>query len=75
MLQFYETQKDDADGSQGNRERTARKSEKAPRREEELEHSGTIRDDEQKPDVASTAEEEMEIHQQMNQNHKLKEKI
>jgi len=33
-------------------------------REEELEHSGTIRDGEKKPDAASTTEEETEIHQQ-----------
>jgi small-conductance mechanosensitive channel len=45
------------------------------REEEELEHSGTIRDGEQKPDAASTTEEEMEIHQQRNQIHKLKEKV
>jgi len=31
-------------------------------REEELEHSGAIRDGEQKPDAASTTEEETEIH-------------
>jgi len=34
------------------------------REEEELEHSGTIRDGEQKADAASTTEEETEIHQQ-----------
>ena len=44
-------------------------------REEHLEHSGTIREGEQKPDAASTTEEETEIHQQRNQIHKLKEKI
>lgn len=43
------------------------------REEEQLEHSGTIRDGEQKLDAASTTEEEMEIHQ--NQICKLKEKI
>jgi hypothetical protein len=43
-------------------------------REEQLEHSGTIRDGEQKPDAASTTEEEKKIHQQRNQIHKLKEK-
>ena len=43
-------------------------------REEQLEHSGTIRDGEQKPDAASTTEEETKIHQQRNQIHKLKEK-
>jgi len=42
-------------------------------REEELEHSGTIRDGEQKPDAASTKGEETEIHQQRNQIYKLKE--
>jgi small-conductance mechanosensitive channel len=42
--------------------------------EEELEHSGTLRDGEQKPDAAFTTEEP-EIHQQRNQIHKLKEKI
>ena len=35
---------------------------------------GTIRDGVQKPDAASTTEE-MEIHKQRNQIHKLKEKI
>ena len=44
-------------------------------REEELEHSGTIRDGEQKTDAASTTEVEQEIHQQMNRIHKLKEKL
>ena len=42
------------------------------REEEELEHSGTIRDREQKPNTAFTAEEEMEIHQQRDQTHILK---
>jgi hypothetical protein len=32
------------------------------REEEELEHSGTIRDGEQKPDAPPTTEEETEIH-------------
>jgi len=45
------------------------------REEEELEHSGTIRDGEQKLDAASTTEEEMAIHQQGNQIHKLKENV
>jgi len=45
------------------------------REEEQLEHLGTIRDGEQKPDAASTIEEETEIQQQRNQIHKLKEKI
>ena len=44
------------------------------REEEQLEHSGTIRDGEQEPDAASTTEKETEI-QQWNQIHKLKEKI
>jgi len=44
-------------------------------REEQLEHSGTIRGGEEKPDAASTTEEETEIHQQRNQIHKFKEKI
>jgi len=43
-------------------------------REEQLEHSGTIRDCEKKPDATSTTEEETEIHQQRNQIYKLKEK-
>jgi len=43
--------------------------------EEKLEHSGTIRDSEQKPNAASTIEEETEIHQQRNQIYKLKEKL
>jgi len=45
------------------------------REEEELEHSGTTRDGKQKPDAASTTEDETEIHQQRNQIYKLKEKI
>ena len=45
------------------------------REEEQLEHSGTIRDGEQKPDAASTTEEDTEIQQQRNHIHKLKEKI
>ena len=45
------------------------------REEEQLEHSGTIRDGEQKLEAASTAEEEMEIHQHHDQICKLKEKI
>ena len=43
--------------------------------EKQLEHSGTIRDGEQKPNASSTTEEETEIHQQRNQIHKLKEKL
>ena len=43
--------------------------------EEELEHPGTIRDREQKPNTAFTTEEETEIHQQRDQIYKLKEKI
>ena len=43
-------------------------------REEQLEHSGTIRDGGHKPDGASTTEEETEIHQKRNQIHKLREK-
>ena len=42
--------------------------------EEQLEHSGTIRDGEQKPDAAFTTEEETEIQRQWNQIYKLKEK-
>jgi len=42
--------------------------------EEDLEHLDTIRDVEQKPDTASTTEEEPEINQQRNQIYKLKEK-
>jgi len=53
----------------------SRRSNLEEREEEELEHSGTIRDGEQKPDAASTTEEEREIHQQRNQIYKLKEKI
>jgi hypothetical protein len=45
------------------------------REEERLELSGTIIDGEQKPNAASTTEEETEIHQQRDQAHKLKEKI
>jgi len=40
------------------------------REKEELEHSGTIRNGEQKPGAESTTEEETEIHQQRNQIHK-----
>jgi hypothetical protein len=43
------------------------------REEEKLEHSGTIRDGEQKPNAAFTTEEETEIHQKRDQVHKLKE--
>ena len=43
--------------------------------EEELEHPGTIRDREQKPNTAFTTEEEMEIRQQRDQTYKLKEII
>ena len=45
------------------------------REEEELEHPGTKRDREQKPNAAFTTEEETEIHQQSDQTNKLKEKI
>jgi hypothetical protein len=45
------------------------------REEDELDHSGTIGDGEQKLDAASTTEEETEIHQQRNRIYKLKEKI
>jgi len=45
------------------------------REEEELEYWGTIRDGEQKLGATSTTEEEMEICQQRNLIHKLKEKI
>ena len=44
-------------------------------REEELEHRGTMRDREQKPNTTFITEEETEIHQQRDQTHKLKEKI
>jgi len=53
----------------------SRRSHLEEREEEGLEHSGTIRDGEQKPVAASTTEEEAETHQQRNQIHKLKEKI
>jgi hypothetical protein len=36
------------------------------REEVQLEHSGTMRDGEQKPNAAFTTEEETEIHQQRN---------
>ena len=45
------------------------------RGKEELEHPGTIRDREQKPNTAFTTEEQTEIHQQRDQTYKLKEKI
>ena len=45
------------------------------REEEELEHLGTMRDRERNMNAAFTTEEEMEIHQQRDQTHKLKEKI
>ena len=44
------------------------------REEEELEHPGTIRD-EQKPNTTFTTEKETEIHQQRDQTYKLKEKF
>jgi len=73
---YYETQKDNGDGSRGNKDGTARKRRHLEEREEEdLEHSETIRDDEQKPNAASTIEEETEVHQQRNQIQKLKKKL
>jgi len=45
------------------------------REEEELDHSGTIRDGEKKPNAASITEEETEILQHRNEIQKLKEKI
>ena len=45
------------------------------RGEEELQHPGTIRDREQKPNTAFKTEEETEIHQQRGQIYKLKEKL
>jgi hypothetical protein len=42
---------------------------------EQLEQLGTIGEDEQKLNATTTTEEEVEIHQQRNQIHKLKEKI
>jgi len=44
------------------------------REEEELEHLGTIRDREQKPNTEFTSEEEKEIHQQRDQIFKVKKK-
>jgi len=78
---YYDT-KGNEDGSRGNKEGTARKNERKKERshleereEEKLEHSGTVKDGEQKSNAASTTEEEPETHQQRNQIHKLKEKI
>ena len=51
---YYETQKDDGDGSQGNKELQESQRGYLKEREEELEHSGTTRDGKQKPDAAST---------------------
>jgi len=45
------------------------------REEEELEHSGTVKNGEQKLDAAFTIEEITEIYKQRNQIHKLKDKI
>jgi nucleoid DNA-binding protein len=45
------------------------------REEEELEHLGTIRDREQKPNTAFTTEEETEILQQRDQTYKIKKKL
>jgi len=45
------------------------------REEEQFEHSCTIRDGEQKPEAASTTEEEKEIHQRRNRIYELKGKI
>ena len=69
---YYETQKDNRDGSRGNKEGTVRKSEKSPRRKRRRRASvhHPIRDGEQKPDAASTTEEETEIQQQRNQIYK-----
>ena len=57
---YYETQKDNGDGSWGNKRelQESQKSHIEEREEEELrvEHSGTIRDGEHKPDAASTTE-------------------
>jgi hypothetical protein len=43
--------------------------------EEELEHPGTIKDREKKPNTAFITEDEKEINQQRDQTYKLKEKI
>ena len=45
------------------------------REEEKLEHLGTIRNDEKKPCAVFTTEEETKIHKQIDQIHKLREKI
>ena len=45
------------------------------REEEELEHPGTVRDREQKPNTSFTTEEQTDIHRQRDQIYKLKEKI
>ena len=45
------------------------------REEEELQHPGTIKDREQKPNTVFTTEEETVIYQQRDQTHKLKEII
>ena len=44
------------------------------REEEGLEHPGTIRDREQKPNTAFTTKEETEIQQQRDQTYKFKKK-
>jgi hypothetical protein len=71
----YETQKDNVDGSRGDKERTARKSEKSLRGKRGRKARGTTRDDEQKPNAAFTTDEEMEIRQQREQIYKFKKKI
>jgi hypothetical protein len=48
---------------------------KDEREEEQLEHPGTIRNDEQKPSAVFTTQEEMGIHQHRDQIHKLRRKI
>jgi hypothetical protein len=63
---YYETQEDNGNGSRGNKGGTEerQRSHLEEREEEQLEHSGTIREGEQKPDATFTTEEETEIHQQ-----------
>jgi transcriptional/translational regulatory protein YebC/TACO1 len=72
----YETQNDNRDRSRGNKEGTTKiqPSHLEERGEEWLEQLGAIREGEQKLN-ATTTEEEMEIQQQRNQIHKVKEKI
>ena len=52
----------------------SQRSQLAEREEEKLVHTGTIKDEEHKPNTVSTTEEEMESQQHRDQINKLREK-